>query len=386
MKNGMIFPFKTTWRARLDLDYLDETSARKIAARGERNTMRKVDQADPSAIGKSLKQFADYASKETIGQVHAGGFLHHLIVVNPNGTRTAPAALSNTERKKRITEEWFAHIRKWQTKAKNPVIQHRLIFTMSTPFHDKLVAAGLNPDTVLQGTLRKMMRQFQERFHPGDSIGYAYGIHHDTDHLHIHVALCPRTKKGAYVGCSKSRTRTSGNRNQIEYLMTCFKRENRLWEQRLSDPLKLQEALGKRLDSDSQTIVPKITAKQSEALKHDQSLYAMRLRYGYQSILNLEAALQKKRQANRASLILRRVPKLLGRRRSPALRTVEKAAGVIEKTSIREMQKQLFLMKQTYRADHRIYCQHYGFPDNNQSNTYAYRGTQSQSQGARQSF
>ena len=47
MKNGLIFPFKTTWRERLDLDYLDETSARKIAARGERNTMRKTDQADP---------------------------------------------------------------------------------------------------------------------------------------------------------------------------------------------------------------------------------------------------------------------------------------------------------------------------------------------------
>jgi hypothetical protein len=29
VKNGMIFPFKTTWRSRLDLDHLDENSARK---------------------------------------------------------------------------------------------------------------------------------------------------------------------------------------------------------------------------------------------------------------------------------------------------------------------------------------------------------------------
>lgn len=383
MKNGLIFPFKTTWRERLDLDYLDETSARKIAARGERNTMRKTDQADPSAIGKSLKQFADYASKETIGQVHAGGFLHHLIVLNPDGTRSAPAALTNSERKKRITEEWLAHMRKWQTKAKNPVIQHRLIFTMSTPFHDKLVAAGLNPDSVLQGTLRKMMRQFQERFHPGDSIGYAYGIHHDTDHLHVHVALCPRTKKGAYVGCSTSRTRTSGNRNQIEFLMNCFERENRIWEKRLSDPLKLHQNLAKRLDSDRQTIVSRITAQQQTALKSDQSLYATRLRYGYQAILDLETALQKKRQAQRAVRLLRRVPKLFGRRRPARIRTIEKVAGAIEKMSIREMQAQLCRMKQSYRADHHIYCQHYGDPT---LQTHAHQNTHAQVQRTRQSL
>ena len=29
MKAGMIFARKTTWRSRLDLDYLDETSSRK---------------------------------------------------------------------------------------------------------------------------------------------------------------------------------------------------------------------------------------------------------------------------------------------------------------------------------------------------------------------
>jgi hypothetical protein len=383
MKNGLIFPFKTTWRERLDLDYLDETSARKVAARGERHTMRKVDQADPSAIGKSLKQFADYASKETIGQVHAGGFLHHLIVLNPDGTRSAPAALTNSERKKRITEEWFAHMRKWQTKAKNPVIQHRLIFTMSTPFHDKLVAAGLNPDSVLQGTLRKMMRQFQERFHPGDSIGYAYGIHHDTDHLHVHVALCPRTKKGVYVGCSTSRTRSSGNRNQIEYLMNCFERENRIWEKRLSDPLKLHQTLAKRLDSDRQTIVSRITARQQTALKRDQSLYATRLRYGYQAILDLETALQKKRQAQRAVRLLRRVPKLFGRRRPAPIRTIQKVAGAIEKMSIRELQAQLCRMKQSYRADHHIYCQHYGDPI---LQTHAHQNTHVQVQRTHQSL
>jgi len=62
---------------------------------------------------------------------------------------------------------------------------------MSRQLHDELVAAGINPDRVLQSTLKKIMGKFSERFHPADSISYAYGLHHDTDNLHVHVALCP---------------------------------------------------------------------------------------------------------------------------------------------------------------------------------------------------
>ena len=76
---------------------------------------------------------------------------------------------------------------------------------MSREMHDKLVDAGISPDRVLRSTTKKIMGKFNARFHPADSIGYAYGIHHDTDNLHIHVALCPRTARGAYVGCSPAR-------------------------------------------------------------------------------------------------------------------------------------------------------------------------------------
>jgi hypothetical protein len=78
MKAGMIFARKTTWRSRLDLEYLDETSTRKVSARQQHE--------DGPKRGSPLRQFADYASKETLGQVHAGGFLHHLILINEDGT------------------------------------------------------------------------------------------------------------------------------------------------------------------------------------------------------------------------------------------------------------------------------------------------------------
>ena len=48
----------------------DETSRRKISLRERKN----MDQQ----IGKKLKHFADYASKEKLGQVHVGGFLRQV--------------------------------------------------------------------------------------------------------------------------------------------------------------------------------------------------------------------------------------------------------------------------------------------------------------------
>ena len=98
MKNGQIFAHKSTARGGLDLEYLDETSRRKVSLR-ERADM-------DQQIGKKLKHFTDYASRETLGEVHAGGFLHHSIRMNPDGTSTAPSQLSIAERKQRITETW----------------------------------------------------------------------------------------------------------------------------------------------------------------------------------------------------------------------------------------------------------------------------------------
>lgn len=382
MKDGMIFPFKKTWRSRLDLEYLDETSGRKVAAR--MGQFGSEDRADPSEIGKKLRQFTDYASKETLGQVHAGGFLHHKIILNADGSRTSPMSLSNTERKKRINAAWIEHLEQFKTSSSNPVIQHRLVFTMSEAFHDKLVTAGLNPDVVLQSSLKTVLNRFQQRFHPKDSIGYAYGLHHDTDNLHAHVAICPRTADGAYVGLSMSRTRESGNKNQMAYLMRSFERENRRWDKLLSDPEKLRQHLEKRLDADRISMHPKIPVKQLEALRLEETLYATRLRHAYQGIQKLEQELQKRRQTQRAVRIIRRVPRLLGRRKPKAVRTAEKVAVAMEKLSIREMQSLLVRMKQTYREDHRIYSQRYGFPTN--PKTHAHHRTQSQPHGQRQVF
>lgn len=365
MKNGMIFPFKTTWRSRLDLEYLDETSERKHSLRA-----RSGERLENSGVGKRLKQFADYASKETHGQVHAGGFFHHMILANADGSRSAPSQLTNAERKRRISDAWFKHLRKFPSSSENPVIQHRLIFTMSQPFHDKLVQSGINPDRVLQTTMKKVMRKFAERFHAHDAIGYAYGLHHDTDNLHVHVALCPRTAKGAYVGCSMSSSAASGNKNQMAYLMKCFEQENNRWSQILESPEKLQEHLSKQIDSDKLVFAPKLATAHMQALRSAQTAEAIRLQQFYQSIRNLESAIAAKRQFLAAKRNVNLVSRLWGRRKPKLTRTAERLADAVDRRSLREMQNLLFKIKRDYCAAHKRYAQTHGF------NSYGNRSTQ----------
>ncbi len=364
MKNGMMFPRKRTWRSRLDLDYLDETSERKASARMKPDTS-----AEHTTTGQKLKQFAEYASKETLGQVHAGGFLHQMILINADGSRTPPSKLRNAERKERIADSWFQHIRKFPTSSENPVIQHRLIFSMSRELHDRLVESGISPDRVLQSTMKKIMGKFADRFHRNDAIGYAYGIHHDTDNLHVHVALCPRTLKGKYVGCSMSQTKVSGNKNQMTFLRKCFVTENQRWGELLSSPVKMQHHLSQRVDCDKLVFSPRINQQQMEAVRQTQTFEAIRLHQLYDSIRHLEAAIAAKRKQFSEEKNLRFLSRLTRRRVPRIAQVVSKASHAIERRSLSEMQKILFQTKTQYRALHKRYCRLHGFT------SYANRNT-----------
>ena len=364
MKNGQIFAHKSTARGGLDLEYLDETSRRKVSLRERAD----IDQQ----IGKKLKHFTDYASKETLGQVHAGGFLHHSIRMNPDGTSTAPSQLSNAERKHRITEAWRKHLAKFPSTAKRPVIAHRLVFSMSKEQHDALTDAGINPDQVLHSTMKKVMRRFNERFHPNDSIGYAYGLHHDTANLHVHVAICPRTENGSYVGCSTSRSTHSKHKKQMDCIRSWFEIENSRWQEVFSSPQKLEETLSKRLDADKLVFSQRLNHLQVNALQSAQNSDSFRLQQLYQSIRNLEALLAKKRRALGVQREARLVSRLI---RSPQPRTIQLAAKIataVESRSLRELQSLLFKLKRQYRTLHKRYSQIYGF------SSYAHRGAQYQ--------
>jgi hypothetical protein len=215
MKNGQIFAYKSTARAGLDLEYLDETSRRKISLRERAD----IDRQGAQALYRLRVE----------GNARTGPrrwILHHSIRMNPDGSSTAPSQLSNAERKQRSTETWQKHLAKFSSTSKRPVIAHRLVFSMSKEQHDALTDAGINPDQVLHSAMKKVMRRFNGRYHPNDSIGYAYGIHHDTAHLHAHVAICPRTANGRYVGCNTSRSSQSKHKKQMDCIKSWFEDEN----------------------------------------------------------------------------------------------------------------------------------------------------------------
>ncbi len=235
MKNGLMPVKKSTWRSSLDLEYLDETSQVK------QEQMEKFQRQ----IGKKLRQFNDYASKENMGEVHVAGFLHDAVASNPDGTSTYPGKLDNDERKRRITAAWMKKLQQsvYGRGARKDVIQHRLVFSMSTELHDKCVKSGVNPDKVLHQSMKRVMGKFKDNFHPNDRIAYAYGFHHDTDNPHVHVALCPRTAKNNYVGYSKPKysSKISGHRNQFAFMQKAFKQECQRWGETLSTPEKIRE-------------------------------------------------------------------------------------------------------------------------------------------------
>ncbi len=341
MKNGQIFAYKSTNRGVLDIEYLDETSQKKEWLR--QRALNKTE------VGKKLKAFADYASKETIGAVHVGGFLHNMVRINSDKTSTSPASLSNEERKKKIVERWLKHLDTFPSSSKKPVIQHRLVLSMSTPQHDALVAAGINPDEVLHSTMKKIMKKFGERFHSGDSIGYANGFHHDTDNLHVHLALCPRTRLGKYVGCSTSRSKTSKHKRQMDYLRECFELENRVWEKRLSNPQKLDEYLSQRLDCHKIIFNPKLTAVRRSQLVEDHNGKVQQLQQLYTRINALELDCQRLRQ-ERAT---RKVSVALSRFFGGFVKRKPSFPMLIPRPNryllLREQQQKLFQLKREYR-------------------------------------
>ena len=348
MKNGIILAKKSTWSSRLDLDYLDEKS--ELKQRQQENL-----------VGQKLRQFTDYASKETVGQVHVGGFFHFKVGQNPDGTFTSPTMLPNEERKKRISQVWHEHLKNNPSKGK--VIQHRLVFSMSQPMHDLLVKNGINPDAILHQSMKKVMKQFQEKFHKNDAIGYAYGFHHDTNNLHVHVALCPRTKNGKYVGCSTSRNpKVSGNRNQLDFIRNCFESQNKKWEDLLKSPEKLNQIYnkGNQLKADKLSFVPRLNPNQLVQLQNSRNLQAFQLQQSFQQIENLKAFIAKQREERLKKANQNYIKRLCGIRKPIALKVLEAIAKDVHKNRLRKAQQELYQLRQVYLFHYHNYQKLFG--------------------------
>lgn len=186
--------------------------------------------------------------------------------------------------------------------------------------HDALVSAGINPDQVLHSTMKKMMRKFAEKFHPGDAIGFAYGLHHDTAHPHVHVTLCPRTAKGNYVGCSTSRFSQSKHKRQVDLIRSWFQEENTRWEKILSSPQRIEETIAKRLDSDRLAFSPRLNHLQANAIQCARNHEAFQFQQLYQNIRTLENSLAARGAKLTAERNSRHIARIMRSRSSRVMR------------------------------------------------------------------
>ena len=98
----------------VNIEYLDVTSDAK-------KSYRKTNK---------LTKSVDYLTKEELGQVHAGGFLHdHLLAMRKQG-EPGPANLENEIRKERIKIATLLHLKNYQPP--KGVIAHKFVLSMSS--------------------------------------------------------------------------------------------------------------------------------------------------------------------------------------------------------------------------------------------------------------
>ena len=213
MEHGLLFKKTSTCRKNPDIEYLDETSdyKLKIVSKVKGVPFEKLKEQSQ----QNLKNIS-YLSKEEQGRVYAGGYLRDMLLEKKG---TAPEKWDNELRKKVITSALFKITRQYG--AYRDGLGHKLVFSVSTEMENKIESSGLNLDRVLAKEVKKVMYEFQGKFHPGEKIGYAWGIHHDSGHRHIHIYLSNRTNKGSYVAMSnplKNRRSKYIQKDQIGFI------------------------------------------------------------------------------------------------------------------------------------------------------------------------
>lgn len=213
MEFGLLFRKTSTCYSNPDIEYLDETSDYKLRILAKQQGISLEELREKN---QQINDSISYLTKENHGRVYAGGFLRDALL---SKRAEAPEKWDNEVRKKAITSAIFKNVREFGSYRKG--IGHKLVFSLSEELEEKLNNSSLNVDEILAKEVKKVMYSFQKKFHKGEKIGFAWGIHHDTKHRHIHVYLCNRTEKGTHVAMSsplKGRSRKYQQKDQMGYI------------------------------------------------------------------------------------------------------------------------------------------------------------------------
>ena len=339
-----------SWTSPVDFHYQDETSQFKIEC--DRAAALKRNEVYTPKPWEALP----YLAKDDLGKIHVRGFLHDRVAQNRDGSFSHPASLSTGEIIDRLSPVWTRHAERFP---KTEVSHHRLVFSMSKEFHDALVKAGRNPDTALQGIVERSMKSFQETFHAGDSVGYSYGLHHDTDNLHAHVFIHPRTREGKFVGMSEQLKKraehgaASRHKNQLRFVRETARRRAAQIVKELSNP-KEAVHLGKNLYSDriyfaprqSHTARPKNDFRPRTAADYE-------LEQKRSAIVSLDRKIAGANEALRVAVKGRNFASIWLPRQPKWLRLMRQAQTAALFRQMRELQQKRYRLVMDYRATRR---------------------------------
>jgi len=337
-----------SWTSALDFRYQDETSQFKVKC--DQVAAQKRNQVYTPKPWESLP----YLAKEDLGKIHVRGFLHERVAQNRDGSFSHPASLSTTETIDRLYPIWQGHS---QANRRTQITHHRLVFSFSNEFHDALVAAGRNPDMVLKGMVERSMRALQEKFHPGDSIGYTYGVHHDTDNLHAHVFIHPRTRSGKLVGMSGKPQRHKGHasrhKDQLGFLRHSVRHRVSGVLKEISDP-KEAAYLKHHLQSEKIYFVPRRSHTANYGYDFQSRTPAdYELEQKRVAVVSLDRKIGEAKQTLRNAAEGSHLAALLFPRKPKWLRLMQNAQTVALFRQMRELQERRYRSVIDYRATQR---------------------------------
>jgi hypothetical protein len=180
------------------LSYLDETS------KSERRTIFGVTEQKRytnMVFGPPDAQLAgiDYLTKEETGKVSVYGFLREDI------SRMAGLQPDRLDNDTRVIACHNAWLQRMEAHKEAKKFGHKFVLSLDPRFCALMAAAGRDVDALLIEGFRTVLRRYQEKYYPGDKLGYLAGIHHDRKHIHAHVLLFPFTERGKNLNVSNGK-------------------------------------------------------------------------------------------------------------------------------------------------------------------------------------
>ncbi len=298
-----------------------------------------------------------YLAKEETGKIHVRGFLHDDVARNADGTFTHPTKLTTDEIVRRLNRAWREHAKGSRD---TKVTHHRLVISFSNEFHDTLVAAGRrNPDMALSGMIERAMHSFQDKFHRGDSVGYSYGLHHDTDNLHAHVFIHPRTRDGAFVGLSEqlqkkaARGAQSRHKDQLKFLRERVRHRAGEILKEISDPTEAAY-LRQNMHSDRIFFIPRLSHTERPRNDHRPRTPAdNQLEQKRAAVAALDKQIAAKNAARSQAAADQNIGSIFRLRQPKWLRRLQQAQSAKIFVEMRELQAQRHRLWAEYREARR---------------------------------